>query len=98
MTQRAVLHDDGRWRLVLEFGPGRVFLHLRVARWNVSVLRLMRARWPAIRELLLRDMGYPAVHAFYRESNALMSKFAARFGFREVRRYGGFVLLETDHA
>ena len=80
-----------------EFYRGMVFLHLRVDRWGPSVMRLMRSRWPVIQEAL-REVGYTKIFAFYRESNRTMAAFAGRFGFREVRRNIGWVLLEKNHA
>ena len=94
---RATFHDDGNTRMVLEFYCDRVYVHLRVRRWGPEVLRLMRARWPGIKQLL-HEVGYVKINAFYRESNKLMPKFAGMFGFKEIKRAGGFVMMEVENA
>lgn len=97
MNNRAVVFDDEFMRMILEFYGEHVYVHLRVKRWGASVLRLMRSRWSSVRGML-GSVGYSTVRAFYLESNLSMAKFAGLFGFRELRRKDGFVLLEACDA
>lgn len=92
-----VVHHGERFRMVLEFYAGSVFVHLKVHKWAPSVMRLMRERWHEIKALL-RAMGFARIHAFGYAANATLPTFASRFGFREIRRTEEWILLECPNA
>lgn len=94
-AEKMVLFDDERARFVAEFFRGRVYLHLKVRKWNLSTLKLMLELWPEFRRIFF-NIGYPKVNAYYPVTNKLMPRFSGMFGFREVKRNNGWVLLETE--
>lgn len=97
MNNRATIYDDEAMRMVLEFYGAQVYVHLRVHRWSASVLRLMRARWPQVKALL-GSVGYNAIRAFAKESNANICRFASLFGFAELHRRDGWIVMEARDA
>ena len=97
-AEKYVLRDDKRARLVAEFYRGRVFLHLEVRQWGIGVAREFRARWPGVK-LALKNVGFDRIYAYVQEERVeKFSRFVRPFGFSEVRRRNGFVLMEVSNA
>jgi len=85
------LVDDERGRLRLEFNRRMVFLHLTLKR-PMEGLRAVRAQFSDLK-MMLRNLGYAAVHVIIPEGDAKLYRFERSFGFIEKGRAGGQILM-----
>ncbi len=97
--EKYVWFDDERARLVIEFFRGRAYVHLKIRKWGMDVVREARTRWPEIRSAL-QGCGYPTVYTYNNVSDAdpKWMRFAALFGFAEKARRNGVVVMEATSA
>lgn len=97
MSEKTVIYDDGNMRFVLDFWRDKVFVHFRIDRWTGKALRTSRSIWPEIKAML-RNLNYKTIHAYYAEATADVGRLAEKFGFSEVKRKNGWVLMEVQNA
>lgn len=86
--------DDERGTLRLEFNRRMVFLHL-ILRKPMEGLRAVRAQFPALKQML-RNLGYRKVNVIIEENDEKLYRFEKLFGFRDVLRASGHLLMEQD--
>ena len=58
-------------------------------------LRAVRAGFPALKSML-RNLGYAKVNVIIPENDEKLHRFETMFGFRDVRRAGGNILMEQE--
>lgn len=83
--------DDALGSVKLEFAAGRVFLHVTVLQ-PLEAMRKIQQEFPGLKAKL-RARGYDKVHVIIRDGDEKLYRFERFFGFEEVRRRGGFVLM-----
>lgn len=88
------LVDDELGTLRLEFNRGMVFLHVTL-RKPMAAMRAIRDRFPTLKEML-RNMGYKQVHVIIPEGDEKLYRFETMFGFRELRRARGHILMRQE--
>ena len=88
------LVDDERGVLKVEFNSGMVFLHVKF-RQVMAGMRSAKAMFPTVKEML-RGMGYKRIHVIIPEGDDALYRFERYFGFRDVRRIGGHILMEQE--
>jgi hypothetical protein len=86
--------DDERGTLRLEFNRRMAFLHLMV-RKPMAALRGWRDVFYSVKAIL-RAIGYSAVNVIIPEGDAKLYRFEIAFGFREIRRAGGHILMSQE--
>lgn len=86
--------DDRRGTLKLEFFRRMAFIHL-VFRLPMDGMRAARALFPEVKAML-RNLGYRFVHVIIPEGDQKLYRFEEKFGFREVKRHGGFILMAQE--
>lgn len=95
--ERYVFYSDERARCVIDFLRGRAFLHLEVRKFGVETLLEIRARWPALK-VILKTVGFKIIYAYAPEENAeKLLRFAKPFGFIEIKRRGGLILMGVNN-
>lgn len=94
---KLVAYENASVRCVLELWRGRCFLHFSVKRWLPSTRRLVRDRLIVLKQLL-PELGVSKLEAFMPLADPRIMKMAQIFGFREVRRNEGFILMEHTNA
>ncbi len=86
--------DDERGTLKFEFFRGLAFLHL-VFRLPLAGMRAARDLFPEVKRIL-RAVGYERVHVIIPEGDERLYRFECAFGFSEVRRYKGQIIMAQD--
>lgn len=86
--------DDERGLMRLEFNRRMVFLHL-LLRKPLEGMRACQEQFPYLKKIL-RAIGYRIVNVIIPEGDAKLYRFEEMFGFREVRRYGGHILMSQE--
>lgn len=84
-------NDDGR--LVADFAPTRVYLHLTIRRWGAQKLKRYREILEGTLAGLARA-GVGVVYATPSQSDTRAQKLIRLFGFRERGRANGLVVME----
>ena len=85
-----VLNDE-RGTLQIQFYLGLAFLHSTFRR-RIDGMRAARAYFPQIKAWLKR-MGHDDVYVCIPEGDALLYKFERAFGFREIKRVNGSIIM-----
>lgn len=88
------LRDDELWVVMLEFNVGMAFLHLELRR-KVKGFREAKRLFPQLRAWL-RRMGHESVFVIIPEGDRKLYRFERHFGFFEIDRSGGKILMGQD--
>lgn len=91
------LIDDERGCLKLEINRAarRVFVHLSLKQWNTDVLRAIKDGLPVLKGTL-RAVGFRRVSVIIPEGDEKLYRFERLFGFSEINRRDGHILMEQD--
>ena len=86
--------EDERGTLRLEFYRRMAFVHLT---FNLPLegMRAAKHMWPELKALLSR-MGYAAVHVIIPDDDERLYRFERHFGFEEIKRDGGAILMAQE--
>lgn len=87
--------DDDEVKVTAEYAFGMAFLSLALKAWGPSVLRRCFRKFDAVKQMM-RDRGHDSIHTNVVAANSIAMKLNRRFGFEEVRRDSGFVLMRQD--
>jgi hypothetical protein len=91
----ATLVEDRDCRVRVEFWRGYVFFHCKFHRWSVRAMRVVDAAYPKMMSLMA-DLGFEFLHLFIPDGKQGLYRFCERFGFREVERKSGWVLMRQE--
>lgn len=95
-AEKYVFYDSPLGRFAVEFFRGNAFLHLTMKGGSLDAMRAVRERAPHILAVL-RKLRCRHIYAYNREGDAIWPRFMARFGFMEVRRKNGWILMEAPN-
>lgn len=95
--EKVVFYESNYLRCVLEFYQGRVFLHLKVRRWDVRMLRFIRGRFPVLMGVL-SELGFSKVEAYFPTANAQTLRMAEKFGFHRTLSNNEWTFVEIENA
>ena len=73
----------------------RVFLHLSLLRWDTQVLRSLKDGLMVLTGTL-RALGYSRVNPIIPEGDDKLYRFQRLFGFTEVNRARGQILMQRE--
>lgn len=86
--------NDERAMCQLEFFRGRVYVHLLI-RQPMAGMRAAKRHWGALRHMV-RSIGYSWLHVIIPEGDDKLYRFERLFGFSEIKRAGGFILMAQE--
>lgn len=91
------LVDDARGIFRLEYNFDRVFLHLefRDKSYVLDLVRHCREQFPLVKSMIKAE-GYDRVSVIIPEGDDKLYRFEKLFGFHEVKRAGGQILMEQE--
>jgi hypothetical protein len=92
---RSVIVDDERGRLVVDFFGGEVVLHLKNIRFTKEAFAAYKALFLRVLEGM-RALGYSRVWGTPFSDNPWAVSLVRSFGFKEIRRKNGIVLMRLD--
>lgn len=94
-----MFYDSALGRFVAEFFRGDAVCHLTMKSWSIDAMREVRARAPEVLAVL-RKIGARHIYAYNAEGREEQKwlRFMGLFGFHEVRRANGWILVEVPSA
>lgn len=92
---RVVLIENANGRLSCDISErlGAIFFHVKLWKWGAHKYREYQRVFSTLLAAL-REQGHRAVYATPRETDEAAQRLVRAFGFHEVRRRGGYVLME----
>lgn len=92
MTTRVIVIDNADGRLVADFVGKDVFFHVKAIRFTIAAFTYYRRLFDSILDKLA-GVGYKVVYAAPHDGDAWAISLCRAFGFRELRRTKGLVLM-----
>jgi len=89
------LIDDERGIYRLEIALGKVFLHLELRQWGPSIVRAIREEL-ANTKRFLAERGILLMFVLIDEGGPKLYKFGCMFGFEEIARGNGRILMQQS--
>ena len=87
--------DDALATVKIEFNNHMAFLHLVIHTNAVQAMRYIREGFPTVKKTL-RELGHDKVYVIIPEGDNKLYRFERFFGFEEVRRAGGNILMAQE--
>lgn len=91
----ATLVNDRSCRVLVEFYAGRVFFHCKFHRWSVRAMRVVDEARPRMKALMA-ELGFEVMHLFIFNDRPTLYRFCQRYGFHEVERKRGLILMQQE--
>lgn len=92
MSRMLTVIDDERGKLEIEFDLGMAMLHL-IIRLPLAGMRAAHELFPQVKSWL-KSVGHDQVFVIIKEGDEKLYRFQRLFGFQELARKNGNILME----